>query len=352
MRPITQAVVLCGGIGTRLGALTAETPKPLLAVNGTPFLERLLFEIRRFGIRRIVLLASFRSDAVEQFLRDVGPRLDIEGEIIVEPDQAGTGGALWHARDRLDDSFFLMNGDSWFDINLLDLGLRLVERNDALAVLALRQVDDAARYGTVAFDGDHVTAFKEKVGLAAPGLVNGGVYAMHRSIVAELRPTCSLEQDGLAVLAPRGGVIGHIYDGFFLDIGIPADFERAHTIVPAAQRRGAVFLDRDGVLNEDLGYVGEIERFVWIEGAVAAIKRLNDRGLFVFVVTNQAGVAPRSLRPRTRSRHYIGILPPNSRGRAPMSTTSVIAPTTPTAPCKTICGHPAGVSRSRVCFST
>jgi D-glycero-D-manno-heptose 1,7-bisphosphate phosphatase len=288
---LTQAVLLCGGVGSRLGTLTASTPKPLLDVAGTPFLERLLGEMRRFGIRRFLLLAAYHADQIEAFLRSARDRLDVCGEVVVEPELAGTGGALWNARDRLDETFLLLNADSWFDINPLDLGLFLEAHPKAVAALALRRIEDSGRYGTVDLDGARVSGFREKTALAAPGIVNGGVYAMRKAVVERLAPKCSLERDVLPELVEEGRVAGRIYDGFFLDIGVPEDYRRSQALVPAAQTRGAVFLDRDGVLNDDKGYVGEIERFEWLPGAIEGVKRINDLGLFAFVVTNQAGVA-------------------------------------------------------------
>ncbi len=289
--PIRQAVILCGGLGSRLGDLTQDTPKPLLPVDGAPFLELLIREITRFGVTRFLLLAAFQSDKIEAFAAELPARLgrDVTVEVAIEPDRAGTAGALFHARERLEDRFFLFNGDSLLATDLLALEARLAA-DGAVGALALRPVDALGRYGVVTLDGQRVTAFGVSGDPAAAGLINGGVYAFSRAVVARLPPRGALESDVLPHLAEEGALRGLVCDGFFLDIGVPEDYARAQTDIPAFFRRPALFLDRDGVLNEELGYVGTIDRFHWIEGAREAVKLANDRGWYVFIVTNQSGV--------------------------------------------------------------
>src|SRR5712692_4974483 len=120
---IRQAVILCGGLGTRLGALTAQTPKPLLPVDGNPFLDVLLFELGRHGVTRVLLLAGFAAQQVLDYAAatPMKARFRLEIEVSIEPERAGTGGAVWHARDHLDEIFLLLNRDSWFDVNLFEL---------------------------------------------------------------------------------------------------------------------------------------------------------------------------------------------------------------------------------------
>ena len=115
---IRQAAILCGGRGTRLGTLTADIPKPLLPVDEPSFLDVLVFELARHGIKKILLLAGFQAQKIIEYASStpVKGRFALEIVVSVEPQLAGTGGGLWQARDQLEDRFFLLNGDSWFDI--------------------------------------------------------------------------------------------------------------------------------------------------------------------------------------------------------------------------------------------
>jgi len=293
---LKQAVFLVGGRGTRLGALTAGAPKPSLLVAGRPFITYLIDNAVRHGFDDILLLAGYRAEALR---RDWGEgsegaarlaRGGVQIAVIEEPAAAGTAGALVHARDRLDERFLLANGDSFFDFNWLDL-LTIETPEDWQARIALRRVADGARYGRVELDGERVAAFAG-TGRSGAALINGGVYLARRSLLDSIdRAPLSLEHDVFPRLAGAGRLHGRAYDGFFIDIGIPEDLARADATMAANVRRPAVFLDRDGVLNVDHGYVHRPEDFEWIAGAKAAIKNFNDAGYFVFVLTNQAGVA-------------------------------------------------------------
>lgn len=294
-KPPRQAVILAGGLGTRLGALTRETPKPLLPVAGKPFLDYLLWNLKRHGFERVLFLLGYKamriiehygSGAGHGLADDAQRSTRLEVEYAVETEPMGTGGALRLAKDYLDERFLLLNGDTLLDFNYLDLALL-----EGPAAVALRRVPDTARYGRVRLEGNRIIGFGEKGG-KGPGLINGGVYVLSRSAV-ELLPegVSSLERDLFPRLVERGELLGKPYEGFFLDIGLPEAYTEAQKALPAWRKKPAVFLDRDGVLNHDEGYTHRPEQWRWTEGAIEAVKWLNDRGYLVLVLTNQAGIA-------------------------------------------------------------
>ena len=292
---IRQCAVLVGGLGTRLGAVTATTPKPLLTVGDRPFLAWLLREVARYGITDVLLLTGHLSEVLQAGLQDLRGRLPqaVTLAISKEPVRAGTGGALHHAREHLHDNFLLLNGDSLFDCDLAPL---LVPEPGVMGRLALRRLPDVSRYGVVELDGDRVTAFRERpapgqTASVCAGLINGGIYRLDRRVVDRTTAVCSLERDVLPGLARDGLLRGTESAGWFIDIGIPPDLERAQVELPRRLARPALFLDRDGVCNIDHGWVGTRDRFEWMPGAKTAIRLAHARGWHVFIVTNQSGVA-------------------------------------------------------------
>ncbi|MCK1621417.1 HAD-IIIA family hydrolase [Bradyrhizobium sp. 159] len=285
---LRQAVILVGGLGTRLGERTKTVPKPMLEIGGRPFLDTLIDELARYHVfDEILLLAGHRAEIVETHYAGATKG---RAKILVsrESEPLGTGGALVHARNLLHDRFLLLNGDSLFDLNLLDL---IARAQGGRVHMALRDGVVGDRYGRVVLDGDVVRDFIAP-GSGATGPVNAGIYVVDKSILADIaKLPASLEQDVFPGLTASGALRGTAYRGYFIDIGIPDDFARADRELPEKLRRPAVFFDRDGVLNHDSGYTFETHKLGWIEGAREAVKAVNDAGYFAFVITNQSGVA-------------------------------------------------------------
>jgi D,D-heptose 1,7-bisphosphate phosphatase len=291
---IKQCAILAGGLGTRLGSLTEATPKPLLSRGGRPFLAWLIRELSRFGVSRFLLLTGHLSEEIEHAIPAIQATLPRRVTISVsrEPFRAGTGGAVFHAREQLDERFLLCNGDSLFDANLgALLEAAALDGPETIGRMLLRQLPDASRSGVVTLEGDRVTTFQARPPPGTPGIINAGVYLFHRRLVDSLTPDCSLEADILPAHAAAGSLRGTLTDGYFRDIGVPEDFDRAGDELLALRGRKALFLDRDGVINVDHGHVGSRDRFEWMPGALDTIRHATGRGWHVFIVTNQSGVA-------------------------------------------------------------
>ncbi len=289
-----QLVVLVGGRGTRLGEAARNTPKPLMPIDGDRvFLDYFLESAARQGFDDILLLAGHLGEQVEARY-DHRTVFGAHINVLIEPEPMGTGGALVFARDRLAGTFVAANGDTLFDSNIRALDGRLQGDPSLLGVLALRQVDNAGRYGSVDLDGDgRIHRFLEKTpgSEGSAGLINGGIYALRREALDRLTALpASIETDLFPLLAAENRLGGRVSDGYFLDIGLPETLQIARDELPRRQRR-AVFLDRDGVLNIDKNYVHKYEDWEWVPGAIDTIRAFNDRNYAVIVVTNQAGVA-------------------------------------------------------------
>ncbi|MBV5341182.1 MAG: D-glycero-beta-D-manno-heptose 1,7-bisphosphate 7-phosphatase [Deltaproteobacteria bacterium] len=286
---ITQAVVLAGGMGTRLGEKSRERPKPMQMVGGRPFLEYIIWNLKRHGVTDVLLSVGHLASVISDYFGD-GYRHGVRISYMLEERPAGTAGALALCASALNKRFYFLNGDTLFDINFDDLAL-LAQKSQVIGALALRSVEDVSRYGEVILDGAVVKQFHEKQ-RPRSGLVSGGIAAFNREIVSYLPPPpCSIERDVFPGLASKGQLLARGYDGFFLDIGLPDTLEHAQTAIPAWKRKPAILLDRDGVLNIDNGYVCSPERFQWTTGAIDAVKAANDAGVLVLIITNQAGIA-------------------------------------------------------------
>ena len=288
-RPVHQALILVGGRGTRLGALTGDTPKPMLEVGGRPFLTTVIQELARQGISEVILLAGYLGEQIahQYHGRQFGECLC---RVLIEPEPLGTGGALRLARDLVQERFLVLNGDSFLRFSLFDLERRQARSGCAHALVGLT-VEDTSRYGALDFDGDLLVNIAEK-GRSGPGYINCGVYLFDRSVfdhVAASGPQ-SMERDILPRLMRERRVVGFNVESYFVDIGVVASLEEARAKLTPYRPKGDVFFDRDGVLNVDSGYVHRWEDFEWLPGAQEAVAAVVRSGRRAFVVTNQAGI--------------------------------------------------------------
>jgi mannose-1-phosphate guanylyltransferase len=224
---MADAVVLVGGLGTRLRPLTLSAPKPMLPTAGVPFLTHLLARIRDAGICHVVLGTSYRAEVFEQHFGNGSP-LGIDLEYVVEQQPLGTAGGIRNVAGRLrDDTVLIFNGDVLSGADLPAL-LAEHERSAADVTLYLTKVDDPRAFGCVPTDGDgRVTAFLEKDPNPVTDQINAGTYVFRRDIIDSIPPDrpVSVERETFpALLAAGARVQGHVDVGYWRDLGTPADF--------------------------------------------------------------------------------------------------------------------------------
>ena len=234
--PHPRAFVLCGGLGTRLRSVVSDRPKSMAPVGGVPFLQLLLEDLKAQGIGEVILGTGYMADQVQAFFRR-GEEFGLRVCYSREDEPLGTGGALKLAEPLLSDPIVVLNGDSYVEWNLAATR-DLFAQKDASVVMILQAVPDVARYGSVTIEpAGRVTEFVEKGTRAGAGLINAGVYLVRKEIVAALPgdKAVSLERDVFPGLL-HGKVYGLVSKGLFIDVGVPADLERAQTVLFAKVR--------------------------------------------------------------------------------------------------------------------
>jgi len=228
-----EVVVLAGGLGTRLAGVLQDTPKILAPVDGAPYIRFLLDWLARSGVQKVVFCLGHLSGKVETWLaeNETGP---LQVETVVEPEPAGTAGALRYAHPKLKgDAVLVMNGDSFVDGDL-DAFLADFRANNALASLMCVEVPDVSRYGRVIVNGaGYIERFAEKdPGVTETGLINAGVYLFGKSLLDAIvgSPAESLEREVFATAAP-GSIRAFPVQGAFHDIGTPESLAAAAAIL-------------------------------------------------------------------------------------------------------------------------
>jgi D-glycero-alpha-D-manno-heptose 1-phosphate guanylyltransferase len=296
---IKEAVVLAGGFGTRLRSAVPDLPKAMAPVNGQPFLCYIINYLRLQGIERFVFSLGYKSESIETWLKQYYPAM--EYKTVVEREPLGTGGGLQLALRKCTTPHVLAaNGDTLFRIKVP--GLEQVHTaHHSECTLALKPMQPITRYGMVELGADQVIrSFKEK-GVYEQGLINGGIYLINREKFQKRRlpEAFSFEKDYLERFCSEKVFFGSIQEEYFIDIGIPEDYQAAqkHFQKPMldlskVDRQWTLFLDRDGVLNdEQLGrYVLSWDAFRFSEGVLQAFPILAQKFGRIVIITNQRGV--------------------------------------------------------------
>jgi len=222
-----EAIVLAGGLGTRLRNITGVTPKSMVQIAGRPFLEYMLDYLLENNIEKVILAVGYQGESIESYFRNEYKAIDIIYSYEERP--LGTGGAIINALALVEsDNVFVLNGDSIFRVNLANLKKFHLEQGADITI-SVKPLKNYDRYGTVVLDEKFkVIGFKEKV-FTADGLINGGVYVVNKmKLVAMTFPeSFSFERELLESKLKDIGEYGYEVDAYFRDIGVPEDYDKA-----------------------------------------------------------------------------------------------------------------------------
>jgi len=231
-----QAILLCGGMGTRLRSVVADRPKPMADICGKPFLQYLLEMLRDKGITEVIFALGYMGEMIEEYFQD-GSAFGLKIAYSYEEEPLGTGGAIRNALPKiLEEEVLVLNADTYFPMDYQGL-YRFHQENDGDFSLATRAVPDISRYGAVRRDAaGRILAWNEKLedgGQPLAGEINGGIYVMKKSLIAEIpEGKQSLEQDCVPKWLSEGKrIFGLPFEGYFMDIGIPKDYQQFITDV-------------------------------------------------------------------------------------------------------------------------
>jgi NDP-sugar pyrophosphorylase family protein len=223
-----KAVLLVGGLGTRLRSAVSSLPKALASVGDRPFLELLVRQLARQGIDQLVMCTGYLAEQIEKTLGD-GNNFGVTIEYSKETVPLGTAGALKLAQRYIqhESEFLVLNGDSFLQIDFSEL-ISFHRKHDSLATIAVVPVQNASRYGTVQVEADdRVLGFEEKTGDNVPGIINAGVYVFGNAIFTQIpEGPASLEREVFPNLLELG-VYAFEQRRLFIDIGTPDDYGRA-----------------------------------------------------------------------------------------------------------------------------
>lgn len=231
----TDVIILCGGRGSRLKRITKNLPKPLIKIGDRPFLDILIAYLSKFGLRRFILALGYRADMIRKHFSEN----DVRGLKILfsrEKEPLGTGGAVKNAQHLIrSDYFFVLNGDSFYNIGLSEFLRFCLKKTIFLGAIALKKTTSGKDYGAIS-KGPHgrIINFDEKNKVSKNCFINGGIYIFKRNIFSKMpgHKKFSLEKDLFPKLAAVKGFYGYETSGFFIDIGTPQRLKKARKLVP------------------------------------------------------------------------------------------------------------------------
>lgn len=299
MREVKQAVILAGGMGTRMKPFTDTNPKPMYPIEGKPFIEYLVRQVKSFGVDKIVMLLGYLPEKITDYLGD-GSDYGVEIVYDITPVEYDTGARILHAKDLIEDAFLLMYCDNYCPIQFEKL-LNDFNKNNALIQVSVYSNKDLYTKSNmkIATDGLVEVYDKKRVTENLQGVDIG--YALIDKKALELMPPINdnFEKHVYPQLVEQKAMYATVTEHRYYSVG---SFERIELTKQFFAPQKYIFLDRDGTLNvrpPRACYIERPEDFIWLDGAKEAVKMLKDAGYFIILISNQPGIARGNLTEET-----------------------------------------------------
>ena len=277
-------VILAGGFGTRIKKYLNGKPKPMIKFDRFDFLDLLIRKICTYDINKVFILAGYKGEKIKKKYHDKKINL-VDIECIIEKKPRGTAGCLSQIKKRITDNFIVVNGDTFFDIDynkVINFNLK-----NTFSFISLAKNKNYKTNKKLI----NLSTKNNKITYSKSNFINGGIYKFKKRIFKYIKKyNCSLENDVLPELIRRKKVSGKKFNNFFLDIGTPSNLFYAKRKLISYLKRPAIFLDRDGTINKDLGYTHQIKDLKFCKGVIDGLQKLQKKKFQLFIITNQAGI--------------------------------------------------------------
>ena len=300
---MVKAVILAGGKGERLGSLTRRIPKPMLKIGNLPLLEHQINLLKKYGIKEIAMITGYLSEVIESYFKD-GKNFGVRISYFKEENPLGTAGGLKEIKNKLKNDFLLLYGDVMANLDINGL-IKFHKKKGGIASLALHPNDHPQDSDLAEINQDkRIASFHAKPhpeNKYFQNLVNAGLYALSPKIIKYIKRGAKADfgKDVFPKLVSEDKIYGYVTAEYLKDMGTPlrlAEVRRDYKSgkifrLNRENKRRAIFLDRDGTINDALRDVCRLKDFKLLPESAEAIKKINGSEFLAIVITNQPAIA-------------------------------------------------------------
>ena len=282
----TDIVILAGGKGSRIKKYLKKKPKPLIKINNFIFLDLLIKKICKYNFNKLYILAGYRGAQIKKKYHKKSFNF-IKTEVIIEKKALGTAGSLSQLKNKVNNDFIVINGDTFFDIDLSKvIDFKLKKNEIFLSLVKNHNYKSNKKLTFLNLNRNNQISYNKN-----SILINGGIYKFNKFFLTQIkRQNYSLENDIVPKLIDEKKAKGIVFDNFFIDIGTPKNLNNAKKSLIHYLTKPALFLDRDNTIIHDKGYVHKINELKIKKNFLNILKNINKEHIYIFIVTNQSGI--------------------------------------------------------------